>query len=458
MPKISWTLTGGLSRDQLDLMHQRALEVLEKVGLEVPHEGVLSILADYQGVSVEKDRVRYKPWLVEEQTRNMTYDKSYDYKVLSGCYSLNILDADTHKIRAANSTDLVKMTKLADSFGMDVVAPVSPQDIPPQVREIFMHKTVYENSSRAISGGVISTVDQAEYIYRMSSLVNKRFALDLWLLSPLRLDAYKLNIIFHFLDRKVPMWVATMPMAGSTGPIFFPSLYIQLIAETLGAATTLKLISKGGEVSYSYKDGFKAMTFDMKYGSMPYGTPEYIILMLLHKQIAAYYSHPFVWKCFGSSSFEPDIQSSIERSANTILAVLAEADGIYNVGVLADDFVYSPEQVVIDNEILNYAIRVKQGYEFNEKTSSIEPIVEVGPGGTFLTHETTLSNFRDILSESELFIHGGLRGPQQSKQREKIREMIQRRISSHTYSLDKEIQKELNILYKKATQELFDEK
>lgn len=330
MSKIMFKVEGGLIEEQIRKMHHQALRILKEVGLEVCHREIRRILDDHSGVEVEEKRVYYEPDLVESQTKDVSYSKEGSFEILSGAYSLDILDLDTYRVRRAKLEDLTEMTKLADSFGFDVVAPVSPSDVHPKIREICMYKTVLENAAKPVSGGVITTLEQAEYTCGLSEISGGPFGLDLWVISPLKLDASKLDIIFHFLDRKVPMWVVAMPMAGCTSPIFFPSTYVQSIAENLGAATTLKLISRGGKVSYGFKDSLNAFPFDMKYGCMPYNSAEYVLLKLTKKQITKHYHLPFVFKCFGSSSPEPNIQSAVERTASAMMAELTGADALHN--------------------------------------------------------------------------------------------------------------------------------
>jgi trimethylamine:corrinoid methyltransferase-like protein len=53
----SFGLRGGLSREQIDIMHNRALSLVEEVGIQIPHDGILRILADYDGVHIDGNMV-----------------------------------------------------------------------------------------------------------------------------------------------------------------------------------------------------------------------------------------------------------------------------------------------------------------------------------------------------------------------------------------------------------------
>ena len=58
-----------------------------------------------------------------------------------------------------------------------------------------------------------------------------------------QIDFKELDIIYNFLNRKVPLVVATMPIAGATAPIYFPCAYVQSMAEVFAGLTLLNLIN-----------------------------------------------------------------------------------------------------------------------------------------------------------------------------------------------------------------------
>ncbi|GAH98814.1 unnamed protein product, partial [marine sediment metagenome] len=61
---LNYTLTGGLSEVQIEKIHQDALQVLNKVGVNVPHPETLQLLSKHKGVSMQGTRVRYEPDVV----------------------------------------------------------------------------------------------------------------------------------------------------------------------------------------------------------------------------------------------------------------------------------------------------------------------------------------------------------------------------------------------------------
>ena len=42
-----FTLDGGLTKKQIDLMNEKALYLVENTGIHIPHEGILKLLSNY---------------------------------------------------------------------------------------------------------------------------------------------------------------------------------------------------------------------------------------------------------------------------------------------------------------------------------------------------------------------------------------------------------------------------
>ena len=64
---------------------------------------------------------------------------------------------------------------------------------------------------------------------------------------------------------------------------------------------------------------------------------------------------------------------------------------------------FSPQQLVIDNEVFRYMRRALKPIEVNEETLAVKTIREVGVGGNYLESDHTLRHFRDELFFSDLF-------------------------------------------------------
>lgn len=79
---------------------------------------------------------------------------------------------------------------------------------------------------------------------------------------------------------------------------------------------------------------------------------------------------------------------------------MAGVNTIYGAGMLELGQTFSLEQLVIDNDIIDMIKKVMEGIPVTEETLAVDAIKEVGVGGDFLGHMTTMNHFEDASSPS----------------------------------------------------------
>jgi trimethylamine--corrinoid protein Co-methyltransferase len=229
------------------------------------------------------------------------------------------------------------------------------------------------------------------------------------------------------------------------------------LAELMAAITLLDQISMGGPVYASLIDSIRAHPFDMQKTAFVYGSAEDLLGGLLQCQLNRRYRIPVVAKSLLTTAKEPDSHAGAEKASHTLAAALAGAQYFTNAGVLAVDEIYSPEQVIIDIEIVQYVRRVLTGLEFSEEAVGLDAIKEVGIGGNFLIHPTTLSRYRDALWNPALFEHSMLNNWKEkgaTSLRDRAREIARKKIAQHMYELSGDIQRDLNEIWAHAQKTL----
>jgi len=91
-----------------------------------------------------------------------------------------------------------------------------------------------------------------------------------------------------------------------------------------------------------------------------------------------------------------DEQAAIEKSMNIVMCAAGGADFISNGGSLETEMIWSPIQLVIDNEINGMVKRIRNGIAVNEATLAVDLIQEVCSGsGLYLDTEHTVNHWRD---------------------------------------------------------------
>jgi len=455
-----FSLEGGLTKEQIDLMHEKALYLIEKVGIHIPHEGILDILSNYAGVKIKKENVKFGSDLVLKALKKAKYalpEYAKDNWIISaGAHQMNIIDSDTGKVRKTTLKDLIDLIKLGDALDTVGSAPVVPLDVPTHLQHILMHKIAWEYS-RYRCNDIYEhmdkpTIECADYLYEMAKVAAKRFTFGIWVVSPRSFNKYGLEVAYRLLDKGVPMWVLAMPIAGVTAPITMQGAILQSMFEHFAGLTMLNLINTKSYNYISPAGAFEAAPFDMRYSTFVHGSPEYTRSTLYKIALNKYYNIPIVAKSLFTASKEPDAQAAFEIGVHTLIAALAGARVFRCGGLLSIAQLYSAEQLVIVYEIVEYIKNLKKE-EFNQERLMVDEIAEVGPGQSFIGRKSTFDNFRKEYWEPTLFIRTNL--DQWMKMgsksiRQYAREIAKKKTEEHTYKIDEDIKRELDKIYERA--------
>ena len=460
-----YTLEGGLNTAQLDILHDRALELCETEGIRIDHDGILEILAQYNGVKIEDHYVKFRRDLVLEALKAAVYDEPERAKnnwiISAGAAQLMYYDPGTGVLRKPLSQDLVDLIKLGDALDTSGSAPVVPSDIPNHLQHIFMYKISYEYS-RYRGNDIYEhmdkpTVECAEYVYEMALAAGKRYAYALWFISPRSIDPKGLDIAYRLIDKKIPMNISTMPIAGVTAPITMIGCALQSMFEVFSGLTMLHLINPDANNYIAVNDAFEAGAFDMKDSTFVYGSPEYVRHTMFQLSLCKYYGIPANAKSFLTSSKEPDAQMAAEISAHTLIAAMGGARVFRCAGLLSTSEIYCAEQLVLCHEILEHIKHILKHEEFSEDRLLMDEIREVKAGMSFLDRDSTAQMFRSEYWYPDLFTHTNI-NQWRLKGSRNIRdiagEKAKKLIAQHIYTADADVRKELNKIYKTAENDI----
>ena len=79
----------------------------------------------------------------------------------------------------------------------------------------------------------------------------------------------------------------------------------------------------------------------------------------------------------------------LEKVVSTIPPVLAGSDILVGFGEIESDQLLVLEQIIVDNEIAHFCERIFQGVDSTPEKILTDDVVDVGPGGHFLTRKST---------------------------------------------------------------------
>jgi trimethylamine--corrinoid protein Co-methyltransferase len=135
---------------------------------------------------------------------------------------------------------------------------------------------------------------------------------------------------------------------------------------------------------------------DMKSTQICYGSPEFQLTKAAVAQLGRMYDMP-TWGYAGCSDAKVmDEQAAVEATLSVMAAALSGANLIHDVGYLEMGLTTSFEMVVLTDELVAMVDNFIKGIEVSAETMMLDELHAVGPGGHFLTQDSTMARFRDF--------------------------------------------------------------
>jgi trimethylamine:corrinoid methyltransferase-like protein len=439
-----------------------ALRVLAEIGVECRQPVMVERLAARFG-SYADHRVRFDPKRVRahlEATRGRALqdaaganDEEFS---LGGCWAgINYCDPETGAIRPARSDECAQMCRLWDARDIAGVVPVVPGDVPPEIQALAAERIALKNSRHL--GGCLPTLDAEEvrYLMEMNRVAGRRYVLaEQVCISPLRFNDQGIELALAFVnnpDVQVSL-AGFIPMAGASCPLDPRSAIVQIVAEELAHSMASDAL---GVPHHGF--GLRLDPFDFQYALIVFGSPEWCLYRTLVIQMAAFLNggQPVRGGSFRSMAKQPDEQAACERTASVLWQAMLGARHFGAVGQLSVDEVFSPQQAVIDREILAYVARLVRGMEVRRDVDSVALIREGVAQGSFSGVPDTVERFRDFCSFPDLFRHWNVERWRANKEPSILGEAWVRakeEIARSTHRLQPDQEAKIDAIYSKAVE------
>ena len=179
--------------------------------------------------------------------------------------------------------------------------------------------------------------------------------------------------------------IASMVMAGGTGPVNLAGVLVQTNAEILAGIVLSQLARKGTPVIYnSY-----GTALDLRIGTSPLGSPETALIGASVAGLCRYYQMPCLVPGISSDSKQHGDQAAFEKTMTGVAAAMAGVSLLVGIGGIETGLTFDFGQAVLDDEIVGMINHLKQGIEVNAETLSVDLIHEIGHTGNYLSHDTT---------------------------------------------------------------------
>jgi trimethylamine--corrinoid protein Co-methyltransferase len=407
-----------LTDGQIERIHEKSLEILQRVGIQVPHQKVLELFAEYGAeVDFERERVRLPASLVmslvEKAGKSFSlYGRDISRVAEFGAGKRNYnssagqafwVDEIGGPRRYAEMEDVGKAARIADGLrSINMVGPMAdPHSIPVEVRCVEVAAELIRNTSKPIH---LWFHDRATASYIMEMLLalrgNRQAASQYPLcypflepISPLRFPFHGLDLLFETSTLGLPVPVGPMAQTGLSAPATLAATMAQENAEILAGICITQLIKPGTPVCY----GGICHIFDMVTTQIVFSGPEQALFGIGLTQVGKRYGFPVYVNNGMTDSKSLDAQCGLEVGINLALAAGAGADIFGHLGICGADQGASLDILVMQDEVIAYIERILREIDFSDDAFALDVIEEVGPGGTFIDQVHTVRHWREEL-------------------------------------------------------------
>jgi trimethylamine--corrinoid protein Co-methyltransferase len=269
--------------------------------------------------------------------------------------------------------------------------------------------------------------------------------------SPLIIEGDYTDAYLETLEWGIPAAVMTMPLFGLSGPASLISELVLTNCETIAMLCLIESAAPGTPFIYAAAP----VIANMRSGRFGSGEVEHSLLGAAVTEIARMYQLPVEASVGGSDQYLPCIQSGYERALNYTLPIMARPDLLVAPGLLGGSTIFSPEQLMIDMEVIRRCKRLNKGIGSSTEKWLGEVIAALGPGGNYLKHSSTRNMIRSgEIYFSKLGLHGAYEQWENAGSPDLLAEIHQtiRELLSARQSLplSESVERELELLEKRA--------
>jgi trimethylamine--corrinoid protein Co-methyltransferase len=402
-----------LSQEEIRAIHRSSLRILENTGVRVPHEDCMARCRQAGAVVEETSGVVRIPSALMEEVlshfRRLDKNGSTESQParLEGVVStqLHLVDYSTRSRRLGRLDDVLKGIALLQHLRNfpTANAVVIPSDVPSAASDIVAFQLIY-SYSRKPGGTYVLTPFSAEHVIRMAQVMDRPVWFLLDPVSPLQFRKENLEIASIFAREGQPLYIGSMVMAGATGPVTLAGTITLHNAELLASLFLVFVLTQDYRYRI-YNSGPHSV--DPRTMICSFGSPNQALLGICMAQLGKFYGLERVANAGLSDALLPDFQAGFEKAANSLLGLLAGLEQIGCQGLVGADQGFSFEQLVLDNEWMEFCNYILEGVEVSEESIAAELIDEVGIGGNYLAEEHTARHFRRNSFQSRLLNRDG---------------------------------------------------
>lgn len=413
-----------LSKDDIKMVNETAMEILKDPGFKVQHDEALNIFKQAGAdVDFEKQIVQIPPFLVEKALnsaprfltvcgREPKYDlKSYNGVHFSGGHGATFIrDIETGKRRPAVKKDLENNVRVHDALeNTHMIFPeIYPQDVPERSLDRHISQALLSNTLKPViatayaGGGAKDLIKMGIAIAGSKEALRKRpmFTCSFGMISPFVFEPARIDVLMEMCRFGIPFQIYTIPGSGTSAPVTLAGTLALSVAELLSGLVLTQIVNPGAPVRLMGYAG----SSDMRSGDFTFASPETTLMAGALAQMLQLYGVPHAVHGSTTRSNALDAQVGYETGMLNLFSALSGADIVIEAtsSALENTETSYPEQAIIGDEICSFINRIIKGIEVSQETLALDVIREVGAGGEFLTHPHTMEHFKHEQWDSQL--------------------------------------------------------
>lgn len=417
---LSGELYRPLTPDQVKKIHERALDLIEEVGMTY-EVGLKDVLDHMSSIGCRIDHDASRIFFPRELVTKMVAKAPEEFIMYSrdgkndmhmggnrvyagtGGTSIKILDLEDGKPRQTLLMDAHNVARIMDKMNNIhfFQSCAVPHDIPPEHYDYNIIFAAMLGTNKHVMLGcnfdstlrdsfrMVSKIVGGEDILRKKPVFSISSCM---LISPLKFCTQSTQNALTAAELGVPTTATSAPMSGSTAPMTMAGTLLQTHAEELAAITLVQAHHPGAKMLYG---GLPAMA-DMRSMGYQGGGVECGMMTAAIHQLSQHIKVPNYCSSGLSDAKVPDAQAGWEKAFTTGLAVMSGNNYIHHAaGMLESMLCLAYEQYIMDDEIIGQAMKILEGITVDEAHMAYDAIKDVGPGGNYLVSPHTMKYIRN---------------------------------------------------------------
>lgn len=409
------------TNDDLNALHRATLRILAGAGVVFESERALAVFrkhgfkTDGRKVFFTEDQVMGA--IATAPDRFTLHARNPKKNIVIGTDTVvlaptggapNISRADGRRQRAtmADFETCCRLVQTSDVLNLGGYIMVQPDNVPATTAHLDMLSTYIKLCDKPILGASASgaavkdTLELADMLFGGNHALKEKHAVIAIasVKSPLSFSGEQTDVILEMAAGRQPVVIATMVMAGSSGPVSIAGVAALQNAEVLAGIVLSQLTAPGTPVVY----GATSAPLDMKTAISAVGAPETAQLASLAIRMAHFYHLPGRTGGSLTDAQLPDAQALAEGTLLLTTAIQNGANYImHSCGQMGSFLSLSYEKWLMDEEVCANVLKSLILVEISDEAIDADLIISVGQG-EYLTHPKTFAAFKS-LSQPSLF-------------------------------------------------------